>query len=85
MEQTRRWLSKLRGEGLVERVTLPRRGRLRAWFPTEYGVWVLAPGRRRAPIGRAALMVEPIPLHRARSANGHESAECVVHQYDQIL
>lgn len=38
IEQTRRRLAKLRAEGLVDRVTLPQAGRLRAWFPTEYGM-----------------------------------------------
>ncbi|MFI1890801.1 replication-relaxation family protein, partial [Streptomyces jumonjinensis] len=38
IEQTRRRLAKLRAEGLVDRVTLPQAGRLRAWFPTAYGV-----------------------------------------------
>ncbi|MFF4147569.1 replication-relaxation family protein [Streptomyces sp. NPDC001698] len=40
VEQTRRRLAKLRAEGLVDRITLPQRGRLRVWFPTEYGVQV---------------------------------------------
>ncbi|WP_078917452.1 replication-relaxation family protein [Streptomyces sp. NRRL S-813] len=40
IEQTRRRLSKLRTEGLVDRVTLPQAGRLRVWFPTQYGVQV---------------------------------------------
>ncbi|MFI6662962.1 replication-relaxation family protein [Streptomyces sp. NPDC050523] len=39
-EQTRRRLAKLREEGLIDRVTLPRAGRLRVWFPTSYGVQV---------------------------------------------
>ncbi|MGY6026872.1 replication-relaxation family protein [Streptomyces spinosirectus] len=38
IEQTRRRLAKLRGEGLVDRVTLPRAGRTRVWFATQYGV-----------------------------------------------
>jgi hypothetical protein len=37
IEQTRRRLATLRQEQLVERITLPQAGRLRAWFPTEYG------------------------------------------------
>ncbi|MET9387605.1 replication-relaxation family protein [Streptomyces sp. NPDC002928] len=37
IEQTRRRLAKLRTEGLVDRITLPRAGRTRVWFPTEYG------------------------------------------------
>lgn len=45
IEQTRRRLVKLRGEGLVDRVTLPQAGRLRAWFPTAYGVRVAWSGR----------------------------------------
>ncbi|WP_336113062.1 replication-relaxation family protein [Streptomyces sp. PTD9-10] len=40
IEQTRRRLAKLRDEGLVERITLPRAGRLRVWFPTRYGVQI---------------------------------------------
>ncbi|MET7684514.1 replication-relaxation family protein [Streptomyces sp. NPDC005423] len=40
IEQTRRRLAKLRGEGLVERVTLAQAGRTRVWFPTRYGVQV---------------------------------------------
>ncbi|MER6676108.1 replication-relaxation family protein [Streptomyces sp. NPDC000983] len=39
-EQTRRRLAKLRDEGLIDRITLPRAGRLRAWFPTSYGVQI---------------------------------------------
>ncbi|MFI2292946.1 replication-relaxation family protein [Streptomyces niveus] len=51
IEQTRRRLAKLRAEGLVDRVTLPQAGRLRAWFPTAYGVrvaleWPELHGRR---------------------------------------
>ncbi|WTK99105.1 replication-relaxation family protein (plasmid) [Streptomyces sp. NBC_01508] len=51
IEQTRRRLAKLRAEGLVDRVTLPQAGRLRAWFPTGYGVrvameWPELRGRR---------------------------------------
>ncbi|MFG2948327.1 replication-relaxation family protein [Streptomyces adustus] len=42
LEQTRRRLVKLRGEGLVERITLPQAGRTRVWFPTGYGVQVAA-------------------------------------------
>jgi hypothetical protein len=40
IEQTRRRLAKLRTEGLVDRITLPRAGRTRVWFPTQYGVQV---------------------------------------------
>ncbi|MFG2944667.1 replication-relaxation family protein [Streptomyces adustus] len=40
IEQTRRRLVKLREEGLVRSVTLPRAGRHRAWFATRYGVQV---------------------------------------------
>ncbi|MFF4401698.1 replication-relaxation family protein [Streptomyces sp. NPDC001480] len=40
MEQTRRRLAKLRGEGLVDRVTLPQAGRTRVWFATQYGVYL---------------------------------------------
>ncbi|MFF4254982.1 replication-relaxation family protein [Streptomyces sp. NPDC001663] len=50
-EQTRRRLAKLRDEGLIDRITLPRAGRLRVWFPTAYGVqiaseWPELRGRR---------------------------------------
>ncbi|MFF0000739.1 replication-relaxation family protein [Streptomyces avermitilis] len=38
IEQTRRRLTKLRAEGVVDRVTLPRAGRTRVWFPIKYGV-----------------------------------------------
>ncbi|MEU3341956.1 replication-relaxation family protein [Streptomyces sp. NPDC006668] len=40
IEQTRRRLAKLRQEGLVDRITLPRAGRTRVWFATQYGVEV---------------------------------------------
>ncbi|WP_329344933.1 replication-relaxation family protein [Streptomyces sp. NBC_01352] len=40
IEQTRRRLAKLRSEGLVDRVTLPRAGRTRVWLPTQHGVQV---------------------------------------------
>jgi hypothetical protein len=40
-EQTRRRLDKLRGEGLVDRVTLPRAGRTRCWFVTQYGAQIV--------------------------------------------
>ncbi|MFF4527604.1 replication-relaxation family protein [Streptomyces bluensis] len=40
IEQTRRRLTKLRTEGLLDRVTLPQAGRTRVWFPTGYGVQV---------------------------------------------
>ncbi|MEU1275613.1 replication-relaxation family protein [Streptomyces sp. NPDC005799] len=49
IEQSRRRLAKLRNEGLVERITLPQAGRLRAWLPTSYGVrseWPEFRGRR---------------------------------------
>ncbi|MFE5923584.1 replication-relaxation family protein [Streptomyces sp. NPDC056468] len=42
IEQTRRRLVKLRGEGLVDRVTLPQAGRTRVWFATQYGVEVVS-------------------------------------------
>ncbi|MFF4788279.1 replication-relaxation family protein [Streptomyces sp. NPDC001276] len=38
--QTRRRLAKLPAEGLVDRITLPQRGRTRVWLPTRYGVQV---------------------------------------------
>ncbi|MGW7256559.1 replication-relaxation family protein [Streptomyces sp. NPDC054834] len=37
IEQTRRRLTRLCAEGLVDRITLPQAGRTRAWFPTAYG------------------------------------------------
>ncbi|MGA5454802.1 replication-relaxation family protein [Streptomyces umbrinus] len=40
IEQTRRWLAKLRAEGLIDRITLPQAGRMRVWFLTGYGVQV---------------------------------------------
>ncbi|MEU6496900.1 replication-relaxation family protein [Streptomyces sp. NPDC046984] len=40
IEQTRRRLVKLRGEGLIDRVTLPQAGRTRVWFVTQYGAEV---------------------------------------------
>lgn len=51
IEQTRRRMAKLRDEGLVDRITLPRAGRLRVWFPTSYGAqiaseWPELRGRR---------------------------------------
>ncbi|MFJ9729212.1 replication-relaxation family protein [Streptomyces sp. NPDC101209] len=42
IEQTRRRLAKLREEGLVDRITLPRAGRTRVWFATQYGVDVVS-------------------------------------------
>lgn len=54
IEQTRRRLARLRDKGLTERITLPQAGRLRVWFPTQYGVQLAserprcgAGGRRR--------------------------------------
>ncbi|MFF7888602.1 replication-relaxation family protein [Streptomyces sp. NPDC020794] len=51
IEQTRRRLARLGSEGLVDRITLPRAGRTRVWFPTPYGVqlaseWPEMRGRR---------------------------------------
>ncbi|MEU1457368.1 replication-relaxation family protein [Streptomyces avermitilis] len=51
IEQTRRRLVKLRAEGLADRITLPRAGRTRVWFPTGYGIqiaseWPELRGRR---------------------------------------
>ncbi|WP_217130055.1 replication-relaxation family protein [Streptomyces sp. AC558_RSS880] len=40
IEQTRRRLMKLRGEGLVDRITLPQAGRTRVWHPTQYGAQI---------------------------------------------
>ncbi|GHB79816.1 hypothetical protein GCM10010377_82320 [Streptomyces viridiviolaceus] len=48
IEQTRRRLVKLRGEGLIDRVTLLQAGRTRVWFVTKYGAQVASewPGLR---------------------------------------
>ncbi|MEV7739694.1 replication-relaxation family protein [Streptomyces sp. NPDC088921] len=51
IEQTRRRLSRLREEGLIDRITLPQAGRRRVWFPTVYGArlackWPELRGRR---------------------------------------
>ncbi|MFI9772894.1 replication-relaxation family protein [Streptomyces sp. NPDC052415] len=40
IEQTRRRLVKLQGEGLIDRITLPQAGRMRVWFVTQYGAQV---------------------------------------------
>ncbi|MFI8952598.1 replication-relaxation family protein [Streptomyces sp. NPDC053750] len=40
IERTRRRLVKLRGEGLIDRVTLPQAGRTRVLFVTQYGAQV---------------------------------------------
>ncbi|REH18405.1 MULTISPECIES: hypothetical protein [unclassified Streptomyces] len=40
IEQIRRRLVKLRGEGLIDRVTLPQAGRTRVWYSTRYGAQV---------------------------------------------
>jgi hypothetical protein len=40
IEQTRRRLMKLRGEELIDRVTLPQAGRMRVWYATRYGAQV---------------------------------------------
>ncbi|MEW1797973.1 replication-relaxation family protein [Streptomyces niveus] len=71
IEQTRRRLAKLRAEGLVDRVTLPQSGRLRAWFPTAYGVrvameWPELNGRRPP-----RLVADPVA---ARLRAGHALA-----------
>ncbi|MGW2826104.1 replication-relaxation family protein [Streptomyces sp. NPDC001443] len=55
IEQTRRRLAKLRDEGLLERITLPQAGRLRVWFPTQYGAqiaseWPELRGRPPRPV-----------------------------------
>ncbi|MGI3198862.1 replication-relaxation family protein [Streptomyces sp. GLT-R25] len=51
IEQTRRRLARLREAGLADRITLPRAGRMRVWFPSSYGVqlaceWPEMRGRR---------------------------------------
>ncbi|WP_405863597.1 replication-relaxation family protein [Streptomyces sp. NBC_00005] len=54
IEQTRRRLARLRGEGLVERIALPHAGRLRVRFPTPYGAQLASEWpelRRRRPRG----------------------------------
>ncbi|MFE0452464.1 replication-relaxation family protein [Streptomyces sp. NPDC058914] len=40
IEQTRRQLMNLRGEGLIGRVTLLQAGRTRVWHVTQYGAQV---------------------------------------------
>ncbi|MEV5646301.1 replication-relaxation family protein [Streptomyces flaveolus] len=40
IEQTRRRLVKLRGEGLIDRSTLPQAGRMRVWHAAQYGAQV---------------------------------------------
>ncbi|MDQ1035372.1 hypothetical protein QFZ75_001788 [Streptomyces sp. V3I8] len=42
IEQTRRRLAKLRGEGLVDRITLAQAGRMQVWFATGYGARIAA-------------------------------------------
>ncbi|TWD13167.1 protein involved in plasmid replication-relaxation [Streptomyces sp. T12] len=42
IEQTRRRLVKLRGEGLIDRVTLPQADRTRVWFVTQHGAQAAA-------------------------------------------
>ncbi|MDQ1041596.1 hypothetical protein QFZ75_008098 [Streptomyces sp. V3I8] len=58
IEQTRRRLMKLRGEGLVDRITLARAGRMRVWvwFATGYGARIAAtwPELRNLPTRRYA-------------------------------
>ncbi|MFE9684066.1 replication-relaxation family protein [Streptomyces sp. NPDC006285] len=56
IEQTRRRLMKLRGEGLVDRVTLAQAGRMRVWFATGYGARIAAtwPELRDLPVRRYA-------------------------------
>ncbi|MCG8968780.1 replication-relaxation family protein [Streptomyces sp. CL12-4] len=42
IEQTRRRLMKLRGEGLIDRSALPQAGRTRVWHAAQYGAQVAA-------------------------------------------
>ncbi|PWJ07765.1 hypothetical protein DKG34_10050 [Streptomyces sp. NWU49] len=65
IEQTRRRLAKLREEGLVDRITLPRAGRTRVWRPTPYGAqlageWPELRGRRppRGAVDRTAVRLK---------------------------
>ncbi|MFF8639054.1 replication-relaxation family protein [Streptomyces pilosus] len=65
VEQTRRRLAKLRQEGLIDRITLPRAGRTRVWYPTQYGVqvageWPELRGRRppRGAVDRTAVRLK---------------------------
>lgn len=68
IDPTRRRVAKLRGKGLVDRVTLPQAGRLRAWSPTtEHGAriaceWPELPGRQ--PL---RLVADPTRLRRPHS------------------
>ncbi|MFH8471008.1 hypothetical protein [Streptomyces sp. NPDC017991] len=56
IEQTRRRPMKLRGEGLVDRVTLAQAGRTRVWFATGYGAR-RPPGRSYATSPRGGMPV----------------------------
>ncbi|MFF9222105.1 replication-relaxation family protein [Streptomyces viridosporus] len=65
IEQTRRRLAKLREEGLIDRITLPRAGRTRVWHPTPYGAqiageWPELRGRRlpRGVVDRTAVRLK---------------------------
>ncbi|MGC2997230.1 replication-relaxation family protein [Streptomyces sp. G35A] len=65
IEQTRRRLMKLRGEGLIDRITLPQAGRTRVWHPTQYGAliageWSELRGRRppRGAVDRTAVRLK---------------------------
>ncbi|MFE0449597.1 replication-relaxation family protein [Streptomyces fungicidicus] len=65
IEQTRRRLMKLRGEGLIDRITLPQAGRTRVWHPTPYGAqvaseWPELRGRRppRGAVDRTAVRLK---------------------------
>ncbi|MEU8694955.1 replication-relaxation family protein [Streptomyces sp. NPDC048665] len=49
--QARRRLARLRVEGLVDRITLPRAGQTRVWFPTRTACNSLVSGRRCAGTG----------------------------------
>ncbi|MFF9221754.1 replication-relaxation family protein [Streptomyces viridosporus] len=64
IEQTRRRLAKLRGEGLIDRVTLPQAGRTRVWHPTPYGAQIAGEG----PELRGRRPPPPPPPRGARPA-----------------
>ncbi|MCW8122474.1 replication-relaxation family protein [Streptomyces violaceoruber] len=62
IEQIRRRLVKLRGEALIDRVTLTQAGRTRVWYSTRYGAQV------RFRVAQAPR--PPAPAGRARSHRG---------------
>ncbi|MFE7763076.1 replication-relaxation family protein [Streptomyces sp. NPDC057438] len=67
--QTRRRLARLRGEGVVDRITLPQAGRTRAWFPTPYGVQAPLRTAGRRPSSRAGRRSKRAYEHDASRAH----------------